>query len=134
MRIKKILSLQENDSIEIDLKNTDTTADDIGDVVVIDPADLTGRSAKKTVTAGNSLVIGIRKSKVAVGEVGSVYILGAGIPAKVKTGATDTIAIGDVLATSTTAGCLSKGTTGGFAVAMESVDVNLQKIIKVKIL
>lgn len=134
MKIKKILSIKEADTIEIDMKNTDTTADDIGDVVVIDINDLQGRSTKKTTVAGNPLVMGIRNCKVAAGAIGSICVFGAGIEAKVKTGATDAIAVGDVLATATTPGCLAKGTTGGFAVAMEAVPANTQKIIRVKIL
>lgn len=134
MRIQQILPISDIDVLEVDMKNTGATADEAGDVVVIDTADLNGRSAKKTTTAGNTLVVGIRKSNVLSNDVGSVCVFGSGIDAKVKTDATNAIAIGDVLATSATAGYLAKGTAGGFAAAMEAVAVSTSKKIKVKIL
>lgn len=112
------------------VKNADTTASVVGNAVILDATDLTGRAVKMTTTADNPLVIGIWREVVDAGKFGDIAVRGS-VKVNAKTGVTP-IVVGDLLSTTTTAGKVTKATpvTGGvIAIAQEAVAATTEKQI-----
>ncbi len=83
------------------------TAIATGDVVVIDPTDTQGNTVTTTTTADSVHVYGVAVEAASQGEI--VYV--ARPPSVVVANTTGTVAAGDLLATSGTAGALTKPAT-----------------------